>query len=215
MTQKTRILTQLKANFIFAVVRGKTETEGVKISENCIAGGIKNIEVTYTTPNASQVIRQLADQYKDDETVMVGAGTVMDMATANAAILAGASFIVSPHFDERIAKVCHRYATPYLPGCGSVTEIVKAMETGVDVVKLFPGGLLGASFIKDVHGPLPFAAMMPSGGVSIDNLTDWIEAGAWAVGVGSALTKGLATEGYESVEATAAAFANKVQQLKK
>lgn len=213
MTQKSFILKQLQENFVFAVVRGKNKEEGYKISESCVAGGIKNIEVTYTTPQASEVIRGLSNQYQRDEAV-IGAGTVLDAATANEAILAGAEFIVSPHFDVNIARVCNRYAVPYLPGCGSVTEIVTAMESGVDVVKLFPGGLLGAGFIKDVHGPLPFAEMMPSGGVSIDNLHEWIAAGAWSVGVGSALTKNLATEGYGSVEAAAASFVNKVKKLK-
>lgn len=209
MSRKMSVLNQLKENYVFAVVRGKTAEEALKISEKCVAGGIKNIELTYTTPNASQAIRAYTDN-KTDESVMVGAGTVLDAATANEAILAGAQFIVSPHFDAQISRVCNRYAIPYLPGCGSVTEIMKAMENGADVVKLFPGGLLGASFIKDVHGPLPFAEMMPSGGVSIDNIDQWIAAGAWAVGVGSALTKDVQTAGYESIEVIAKAFIDKV-----
>lgn len=213
MSRKMNILSQLKENYVFAVVRGKTAEEALLISEKCVAGGIKNIELTYTTPNASQAIREYATK-NTDSSVMIGAGTVLDVATANEAILAGAQFIVSPHFDARISSVCNRYAIPYLPGCGSVTEIVTAMENGADVVKLFPGGLLGASFIKDVHGPLPFAEMMPSGGVSIDNLDQWIAAGAWAVGVGSALTKDVATAGYESVEVIAKSFIDKVTDLK-
>lgn len=213
MSRKMNILSQLKENYVFAVVRGKTAEEALLISEKCVAGGIKNIELTYTTPNASQAIREYATK-NTDSSVMIGAGTVLDAATANEAILAGAQFIVSPHFDARISSVCNRYAIPYLPGCGSVTEIVTAMENGADVVKLFPGGLLGASFIKDVHGPLPFAEMMPSGGVSIDNLDQWIAAGAWAVGVGSALTKDVATAGYESVEVIAKSFIDKVTDLK-
>lgn len=213
MSRKMNILSQLKENYVFAVVRGKTAEEALLISEKCVAGGIKNIELTYTTPNASQAIREYATK-NTDSSVMIGAGTVLDVATANEAILAGAQFIVSPHFDARISSVCNRYAIPYLPGCGSVTEIVTAMENGADVVKLFPGGLLGASFIKDVHGPLPFAEMMPSGGVSIDNLDQWIAAGAWAVGVGSALTKDVATAGYESVEVIAKRFIDKVTDLK-
>lgn len=213
MSRKMKILSQLKENYVFAVVRGKTAEEALLISEKCVAGGIKNIELTYTTPNASQAIREYATK-NTDSSVMIGAGTVLDAATANEAILAGAQFIVSPHFDARISSVCNRYAIPYLPGCGSVTEIVTAMENGADVVKLFPGGLLGASFIKDVHGPLPFAEMMPSGGVSIDNLDQWIAAGAWAVGVGSALTKDVATAGYESVEVIAKSFIDKVTDLK-
>lgn len=213
MSRKMNVLSQLKENYVFAVVRGKTAEEALIISEKCVAGGIKNIELTYTTPNASQAIREYTIK-NTDSSVMIGAGTVLDAATANEAILAGAQFIVSPHFDARISSVCNRYAIPYLPGCGSVTEIVTAMENGADVVKLFPGGLLGASFIKDVHGPLPFAEMMPSGGVSIDNLDQWVAAGAWAVGVGSALTKDVATAGYESVEVIAKRFIDKVTDLK-
>ncbi|MGX6978817.1 bifunctional 2-keto-4-hydroxyglutarate aldolase/2-keto-3-deoxy-6-phosphogluconate aldolase [Vagococcus elongatus] len=213
MSQKAKILGQLRENYLFAVVRGKTAEEGYKISESCIAGGIKNIEVTYTTPGAGSVIQKLSETV-DDKTAVIGAGTVLDPATANEAILSGAKFVVSPHFDSSIAKVCHRYAIPYLPGCGSVTEIISAMETGVDVVKLFPGGLLGASFIKDVHGPLPYAEMMPSGGVSLDNLDQWMKAGAWAVGVGSALTADLEQLGFDSVTKKAAAFSEKVKELK-
>lgn len=211
MTQKSLILTQLHENYIFAVVRGKNKQEGYKISESCIEGGIKNIEVTYTTPQASEVIRELRQNYLREEAI-IGAGTVLDTATANEAILAGAEFVVSPHFNIDIAQVCHRYAIPYLPGCGSVTEIVTAMASGVDVVKLFPGGLLGAGFIKDVHGPLPFVEMMPSGGVSIENVHEWMTAGAWSVGVGSALTKNIDTHGYDSVKVTARNFVNKVKE---
>lgn len=209
MSRKMSVLNQLKENYVFAVVRGESAEEALIISEKCVAGGIKNIELTYTTPNASQAIREYTTT-NSDPSVMIGAGTVLDSATANEAILAGAQFIVSPHFDAKISVVCNRYAVPYLPGCGSVTEMVTAMESGADVVKLFPGGLLGTSFIKDVHGPLPFAEMMPSGGVSIDNIDQWIAAGAWAVGVGSALTKEVATAGYDSIEAIAKRFIDKV-----
>lgn len=209
MSRKMRVLNQLKENYVFAVVRGKSAEEALLIAEKCVVGGIKNIELTYTTPNVSQAIREYTT-INSDPSVMIGAGTVLDSATANEAILAGAQFIVSPHFDAKISVVCNRYAIPYLPGCGSVTEMIAAMESGADVVKLFPGGLLGVSFIKDVHGPLPFAEMMPSGGVSIDNIDQWIAAGAWAVGVGSALTKEVATAGYDSVEVIAKRFIEKV-----
>ncbi|EST89164.1 hypothetical protein T233_01612 [Vagococcus lutrae LBD1] len=212
MTLKTSILEQLHKNFIFAVVRGNTKEEGYSISKSCILGGIKNIEVTYTTPEASDVIRQLAEEYKNSDTI-IGAGTVLDSETASLAIQSGAKFVVSPHFDPKIAKTCHRYAIPYLPGCGTATEILRAMESGVDVVKLFPGGLLGPSFIENIHGPLPFVEMMPSGGVSIENVDKWIEAGAWSVGVGSALTKQLQTDGIESVEAIAQKFVKKIEEI--
>ncbi len=214
MTQKHQILTQLATNYLFAVVRGKDRQDGFKISEACSQGGIKNLEVTYTTPEAGKVIQELREVLTDQK-VVIGAGTILDDITARDAILSGAQFVVSPHFDLKIAKVCNRYAIPYLPGCGSVTEILQALESGVDVVKLFPGGLLGASFIKDVHGPIPHVEMMPSGGVSLANLDRWLENGAWGVGVGSALTKGVATAGYQSVVTEAEKFVSRLKELQK
>lgn len=213
MTQKSQILAQLATNYLFAVVRGKDSQDGFNISEACCQGGIKNIEVTYTTPEAGKVIRELRGSVTDKD-VVIGAGTVLDDITARDAILAGAQFVVSPHFDAKIATVCNRYTIPYLPGCGSVTEILQALESGVDVVKLFPGGLLGASFIKDVHGPIPHVEMMPSGGVSLDNLDQWLGNGAWGVGVGSALTKGVAATGYQSVVIEAEKFVNRLAELR-
>lgn len=211
MTQKNRILTELANNYLFAVVRGKDLADGVAISKACSEGNIKNIEVTYTTPQAGEVIRQLAELELSG--VVIGAGTVLDEVTARDAILNGAKFIVSPHFNGDIAKMCNRYAIPYLPGCGTVTEVLKALESGSDVVKLFPGGLLGANFIKDVHGPVPHVEMMPSGGVSIDNLHEWIGNGAWGVGVGSALTRRVSVDGYGSVTEEAQKFVDKLQTI--
>lgn len=214
MARKLKILSRLQTNYLFAVVRGKSEEDGLEIANHCVSGGIKNIEITYSTPNASLVIKELADTYKDVNEVVIGAGTVTDIAMASQAIQAGAEFVVSPHFDPEISRICHRNAIPYLPGCGTVTEIIQAMETGVDVVKLFPGGLLGPSFIKDVHGPFPYAEMMPSGGVGITNISDWIHLGAWAVGIGSALSKNIAQEGYTSVQKEAAKFVEAMNQAK-
>nr|WP_027108903.1 bifunctional 2-keto-4-hydroxyglutarate aldolase/2-keto-3-deoxy-6-phosphogluconate aldolase [Lacticigenium naphthae] len=210
--KKHTILSALKENFLFAVIRGTSAEEATEISKAVYAGGIKNIEVTFTTPNADSTIRQLAEEYKETD-MIVGAGTVMDAFTARMAIIAGAEFIVSPNFLPEIATICNRYAIPYLPGCGTVTEIVSAMSSGVDVVKVFPGGVLGPKFISNVHGPIPFAEMMPSGGVSIDNMDQWIASGAWAVGIGSALTKELDSKGYESVTETAQTFVEKYKTL--
>lgn len=212
MTMKHDILSSLKENFLFAVVRGSSAEEAVEISKAAYEGGIKNIEVTFTTPGADDAIKQLAKDYEGTDMV-VGAGTVMDAITARIAILAGAKFIVSPNLIPEISTVCNRYAIPYLPGCGTVTEIGQAMETGVEVVKVFPGGILGSSFIKNVHGPIPHAEMMPSGGVSLDNMGEWIDNGAWAVGIGSALTKGMAEKGYSSVTEEAKKFADKYAEL--
>jgi len=214
MTKKSDILTRLEENYLFAVVRGSSAEDATEISKAVYEGGVKNIEVTFTTPNADDSIKELARDYAGTDMV-VGAGTVMDEVTARIAIIAGAEFIVSPNFVSEIATICNTYAVPYLPGCGSVTEISKAMEYGVDVAKVFPGGILGAKFIKDVHGPIPHIEMMPSGGVNIDNMSEWMEKGAWAVGVGSALTKGVAENGYGQAKENAQEFYNKYQELKK
>ncbi len=212
MTKKQAILSKLKDNYLFAVIRGNSSDKATNISEAVYKGGIKNIEVTFTTPQADDSIKSLAKKYEGTDMV-IGAGTVMDGTTARIAIIAGAEFIVSPNFVPEIAKVCNTYAIPYLPGCATVTEITAAMETGVEVVKVFPGGILGPSFIKNVHGPIPQVEMMPSGGVSLDNMHEWVKNGAWAVGIGSALTKELKTAGFESVTETAEQFVNKYKEL--
>lgn len=214
ITKKQDILTKLKENFLFAVIRGKSAEEAMDISKAVYKGGIKNIEVTFTTPQADDAIKRLAKEFKEQDMV-VGAGTVMDAVTARLAIIAGAEFIVSPNFVLEISKVCNTYAVPYLPGCGSVTEIGEAMKSGVEVVKVFPGGILGSEFIKNIHGPIPYAEMMPSGGVSLENMHEWLENGAWAVGIGSALTKELDNKGYASVTELSKKFVEKYQELSK
>lgn len=213
MTKKHGILSQLKENYLFAVIRGKSADDATKISEAVYEGGIKNIEVTFTTPQADESIKALAKKYADTDMV-VGAGTVMDAITARLAIIAGAEFIVSPNFVPEISTVCNTYAVPYLPGCGTVTEVASAMATGVEVVKVFPGGILGPAFIKNVHGPIPHVEMMPSGGVSLDNMDQWMANGAWAVGIGSALTKGLEGNDYSKATENAKAFVDKYNNLK-
>lgn len=200
------MLNQLKANYAFAVVRGKSAEDALEISRAAIAGGIKNIEVTYTTPDASQVIKTLVEEYASDETVVIGAGTVMTTELAREAIAAGAQFLVSPHFSAAIQEISKAADNLYFPGCATATEIVTAMEAGCSIIKLFPGGSLGQSFIKDIHGPIPHIDLMPSGGVSIENVAAWKAAGACAVGVGSALSSKVATEGYESVTVFARDF---------
>ena len=209
--KKYNILRQLQNNYVFAVVRGYDAQDAKNISESVFKGGIKNIEVTFTTPNAEKVIQSLVKENKDTD-MLVGAGTVMDVPTARIAVLNGAQFIVSPHFDKNIAEICNLHSIPYLPGCATVTEVSQALKASVDVVKVFPGGLLGPKFIKDIHGPIPHVEMMPSGGVSVDNVDEWIKAGAWAVGVGSGLTNNTNTQ--EDIAENAALFIEKVNGIR-
>lgn len=212
MLQKHEILREIHNGYLVAVIRGKSKEEAVEISKQAFQGGIRSLEITFSTPGAEDAIAELVQT--GDPNMVVGAGTVLDAETARIAIMKGARYIVSPHFNKDIATVCNRYAIPYLPGCGSVTEIMQALESGVDVVKLFPGSLMGPGFLKDVKGPIPHVELMPSGGVSIDNLDKWVNNGAFAVGVGSALTKGVKNGDYSSVQEVARQFAEKLASVK-
>lgn len=213
MSTKRDIIEQLEKNYLFAVIRGKSLQDAFEIAKASYEGGIKNIEVTFTTPNADKTIEKLSEYFGDTDMV-IGAGTVMDDITARIAILAGAKFIVSPNFSPSVSEICNRYTIPYLPGCGTVTEIANAMATGVEIAKIFPGGILGAGFIKDVHGPIPNIELMPSGGVNLENMDTWVNNGAWAVGIGSALTKDITSDDYTSVTTIAQKFSDKLKEIR-
>lgn len=207
--RKHDILNQIEKVGVVAVVRAENKEKAIEISEACMAGGISAIEVTFTVPNADQVIATLVDTFGLD--LLVGAGTVLDAETARIAILAGAQYIVSPGFDEATAKLCNRYQIPYMPGCMTITEMIRAMEFGASVIKVFPGSAFGPSFIKSIKGPLPQADLMPTGGVNLDNVGEWIKNGCVAVGVGGNLTKG----SKEDMTLTAKQFVTAVQEARK
>ena len=197
---------------VVAVIRAENKDEAVKISKACIEGGIKSIEVTYTVPGTNKVIETLKNEFGD--VLEIGAGTVLDSETARIAILSGASYVVSPGFDEASAKLCNRYQIPYMPGCLTITEMLRALEFGADIIKLFPGSAFGADFIKSVKGPLPQVNIMPTGGVSLDNVKNWINMGAVAVGIGSDLTKGYKENGIAAVVENARLFVEKVKEAR-
>ncbi|NLJ98047.1 MAG: bifunctional 2-keto-4-hydroxyglutarate aldolase/2-keto-3-deoxy-6-phosphogluconate aldolase [Tissierellia bacterium] len=207
--QKYEVLKRIEKTGIVAVVRAKDSEEAKNIAYACIDGGIDSIEITFTVPGAHKVIEALVDEFGDK--LLVGAGTVLDSETARAALLAGAKYIVSPNFDLDTAKLCNRYQVPYMPGCMTITEMIKAMESGVDIIKVFPGSAFGPSFIKAIKGPLPQANLMPTGGVSLDNVDQWIKNGCIAVGVGGALTKG----SKEDMTKAAKAFVEKIKEARK
>ncbi|MGX7777016.1 bifunctional 4-hydroxy-2-oxoglutarate aldolase/2-dehydro-3-deoxy-phosphogluconate aldolase [Streptococcus pluranimalium] len=200
------MLNILKENYFFAVVRGRDENDAKEIARYAIKGGIRNIEITFSTPNAPQVIHDLSNEFIGCEDVVIGAGTVMDADLAKQAIDAGAQFLVSPHFCKSIQEVATLNHRLYFPGCATATEVVRAMEAGCPIIKVFPGGLVGPSFIKDIHGPIPQVELMPSGGVSVKNVAAWKQAGACAVGIGSALAARVSEDGYESVTEIAKEF---------
>ena len=209
MIEKIRTLNKITDVGVVAVVRANSIEEAEKISAACIEGGISAIEVTFTVPGADKVIASLKEKFSEEELV-VGAGTVLDSETARIAILAGAKYIVSPGFDLETAKLCNRYQIPYMPGCMTITEIIKAMEAGADVIKVFPGSAFGPSIIKDFKTPI-----MPTGGVDLENVGQWIKNGCVAVGVGGKLTAGAKTGNYVEVTRMAKLFVEKVKEVRR
>jgi 2-dehydro-3-deoxyphosphogluconate aldolase/(4S)-4-hydroxy-2-oxoglutarate aldolase len=170
---------------VVAVIRMKDPAKLRGVVDALAEGGVRALEVTMTVPRAVELIRDLAPTMPPE--FILGAGTVVDAATAHAVIDAGAQFIVSPVFRRAVIEACHQHDVPAMPGCFSPTEILDAHDAGADVIKVFPATMLGPQFLKDVRAPLPQVKLMPTGGVTLDNAGDWIRAGAVAVGVGSAL----------------------------
>lgn len=208
--EKEKVIQKITDVGIVAVVRAESADQAKKIADACIAGGVPAIELTFTVPKADKVIAELSDTYSEDE-IILGAGTVMDSETARIAILAGAQYIVSPYFDLDTAKLCNRYRIPYMPGCMTIKEVVAAMEAGADIIKIFPGEAFGPKIIKAINGPIPQARMMPTGGVSADNVHEWIKAGAVAVGAGGALTAGAKTGDYAAITAEGKKFVENIK----
>ncbi|MDD7338683.1 MAG: bifunctional 2-keto-4-hydroxyglutarate aldolase/2-keto-3-deoxy-6-phosphogluconate aldolase [Ruminococcus sp.] len=207
---KEQILTKIQDSGIVAVVRAETTDEAQRIAEACLEGGVSAIELTFTVPHADKVIEFLANKYSPEEMIL-GAGTVMDSQTARMAMLCGAQYIVSPYFDIETVKLCNRYRMAVMPGVMSVREAVMAMEAGADILKIFPADLFGPKIIKDIKGPLPYAKMMPTGGVTADNAGEWIKAGAVALGAGGSLTAGAKTGDYALITETAKRFVKNIK----
>ena len=200
------ILNELKANGIVAVVRGKSHEEARGYMEACLRGGIKSLELTYTIPNVCELIKE----YSSHEEALIGVGSVLNAKMASDAIEAGAKYVVSPGYSEEVNKVCKEMNVLYLPGCMTVGEIMKAMDAGNKMIKLFPGDAFGAKYVKAIKAPIPHVEIMPTGGVSVDNIDEWFANGVSCVGVGSSLIKGT----LEDIENTAKAFVKKMDKIK-
>ena len=185
--KKMNILKSLVDCGVVAVVRGKTKEVGVDIAKACVKGNVKGLEITFTNKYAADIIKELANIYECREDIVIGAGTVLDAETARIAILAGVKYIVSPSFNKETAILCNRYKVPYIPGVMTINEIVSSHEVGVDIVKIFPGSVYGPSYIKAIKGPLPYASMMVTGGVNINNIGEWFKSGVDLVGIGGEL----------------------------
>jgi 2-dehydro-3-deoxyphosphogluconate aldolase/(4S)-4-hydroxy-2-oxoglutarate aldolase len=214
MTDKKIILQRIEDAGIVAVLRGPSPDLTMKMVESLVAGGVIGIEITFTTPDALKVVQSLDKIFGDQ--IILGMGTLTKEDQAAAAKDAGATFLVSPHTEESLAVTMTKTGLPVMMGALSPSEVIRAWNLGSDVVKLFPGSLGGPRYLKSLKGPLPDIPLMPTGGVSKDNLKDWFAAGAFAVGAGSNLCpKDLAIAGeFDQITRIAKEFINAIKKAR-
>jgi 2-dehydro-3-deoxyphosphogluconate aldolase / (4S)-4-hydroxy-2-oxoglutarate aldolase len=184
--KKTEVLHRINETGVMPVLRAASVDEALALARAIEAGGIRVLEVTMTVPGAIEVIRSLVRERGDR--ILIGAGTVLDPETARACILAGALFIVSPALNLKTIELCRRYSVTVIPGALTPTEVLTAWEAGADIVKVFPCNAVGgASYLRALKAPLPQIELIPTGGVSLSTASEFLAAGAFALGVGSDL----------------------------
>ena len=214
MRTKSEIISLLTNPGIIAIVRTQKPAQVLPLFEALIAGGVRAIEITMTTPNALGAIREARE--KLGERALVGVGTVLDEDTCRAAIAAGAEFVVSPIGRAALVPIAHAASCPIMLGAYTPTEAQLAHEAGADFVKLFPADTLGPSYIKALRAPLPHLRIVPTGGVDVHNIADFLKAGCAAIGIGSSLVSAKALQESDWPELTrrAAALVSAVRQAK-
>jgi 2-dehydro-3-deoxyphosphogluconate aldolase/(4S)-4-hydroxy-2-oxoglutarate aldolase len=212
---KESTLRRVREVGVLAVSRGPSPELTVQMVDALVAGGVFGIEITYSTPNAAEVVKNLDEKY--GEKILLGMGTLTEPRQVAEAKAAGARFLVSPHLDETLAQAMISTGLLVMIGALTPTEVVRAHQLGSDVVKLFPGSLGGPAYLKALRGPFPHIPMMPTGGVSQDNIAEWLAAGAVAVGAGSNLCPpALAKEGrFEEITAIAQTFVAALNQARR
>ncbi len=181
-----------EARFV-AIVRSPDRALAHELVAALIEGGAEAVEVTMTTPGALSLLEEFRGQ------ALLGVGTVLSAGQVSEAASVGARFIVTPNLDADVIRHAQRHGLATLVGCATPTEVVNALSAGADMVKLFPAGNLGPDFLRAVHGPLPWAPLVPTGGVSVDNAREWLDAGAVALGIGGKLCEGTPPEVVERV----------------
>ncbi len=204
-------LEQILEHKIVAILRGCKPANIVEISQALYDGGIRLLEITLNSPGALDAIQQVAAQFGDR--MVIGAGTVLTVEEVKAAVTAGARFILSPSLDVEVIRVTRDLGAVSVPGAFTATEILTAYRAGANIVKVFPASV-GPAYFRDIRGPLPQIQLMPTGGVSMDNIRDFQKAGAVAFGVGSALvpaSQGVTVEELRELMARAAGYVEAIR----
>jgi len=213
VSQRPAIPEQLAQSRLVAIMRHTEPTAAVRTVEALVSGGVCAIEVTFNSRGVLDMLRAIDQAF--GERVLLGAGTVLDLDAAEQALGAGARFIVSPHIDPHLVRTLAARGVPTIPGALTATEVVLAWQAGASVVKLFPAGSVGIGYLKDLRGPLNDVPLLPTGGVTLDNAADFVRAGAWGLGVGSALVDArlVAAGDFGELERRARGFAAAVSSL--
>lgn len=185
MSNKEKTLARIREMGLLAVIRGPSIEVTLDTVDALIKGGVRGIEITYTTPQAARVVQKLDEKFGEE--ILLGMGTLTKIGQVEEAKSAGARFIVSPHLEANLADAMVASGLGVMIGAFTPSEVVQAFTVGSDVVKVFPGSLGGPAYMKALRGPFPDIPMMPTGGVNPDNLVAWFQAGAFAVGAGSSL----------------------------
>ncbi|MBA2943915.1 bifunctional 4-hydroxy-2-oxoglutarate aldolase/2-dehydro-3-deoxy-phosphogluconate aldolase [Paenibacillus sp. CGMCC 1.16610] len=178
-------LKEIERTRIIAIVRGVKEAHIFSVAEALLKGGVTVMEVTLNTPGALTMISEL--QAKLGEQMYIGAGTVLDVEDAQKAVQAGAAFLVTPNLDEDVIRYASREGVPIFPGAMTPTEVVKAWKAGATAIKIFPSASLGLSYIKELMGPLDHIPMMAVGGVTEENIKQFLDLGCYGLGIGGSL----------------------------
>jgi 2-dehydro-3-deoxyphosphogluconate aldolase/(4S)-4-hydroxy-2-oxoglutarate aldolase len=214
MSNKEWVLSEIKKAGLMAIIRAENPEQAFRTLEACRAGGIRAIEISLTMPGTLDLLKEISGKYQAGE-VILGAGTVLDPETARMAILAGAQYIITPYLNVATVKLCNCYQVACIPGAMTIKEVAECMESGADIIKIFPAELFGPAIIKAIKGPLPYAQLMPTGGVTIDNVGAWFQAGAAMVGVGGNLMAGAQQGDYELTTRMAREFVTKIAAIKR
>lgn len=187
--QKVDITKRIADTGVMAIVRVETIQRGYEIAQGCLDGGVDCMEISYTLSNAGEIIAALKQKFGDQ--LVVGAGTVLDAETARAAILAGAQFIIAPNLCKDVAIICNRYQIPYAPGCTSITEAVEGLSYGAAFIKAFPiSDFYGPKLVSVFKTPIPEMPILASGGITFENVCEYLSNGVDCCGFGGLLTKG-------------------------
>jgi 2-dehydro-3-deoxyphosphogluconate aldolase/(4S)-4-hydroxy-2-oxoglutarate aldolase len=187
---RLKVLTTMIETGIVPVFSHSDPEVVINVINACVSGGVRCFEFTNRHDQAHEVFREVSKRTRVDDRVILGAGSILDPATAALYIQLGANFIVGPVLNLDVARVCNRRKVAYSPGCGSASEVSQAEELGVEICKIFPGGAVGGpGFAKDLSGPMPWSRLMPTGGVepTEQSVTSWIKAGVACLGMGSKL----------------------------